>query len=134
MYDYDRRTAFLTRDTVKRIYKLVTDVVKGADAFLRSIQFGTSKSDPGEIQRAAKDLAPIAQWAPRRQELESEPLARFAKYTGDLAKMTEFWNRPAFLGKDDYARKVQALVAKIHKAHQDLVQALRQSQKMQAVR
>lgn len=126
-YDYQQVMSSLSMDIVKQTVKMVADVLKLADAAVRSFKFNQSVDVHDEIEKNEKSLVRLAKWMQSRRELEAKPVGEFAELTTELAQLTKFWNRPLFLNKDKHAEKVEAIYKRMRKVKDDVIHAFKQS-------
>jgi hypothetical protein len=133
-YDYQRVMSSLAQDVVKKTFSLISNALRLADKVVHSLKFNQKVDVHADLEEVEKPLASLARWMISRREAEAEPVAQFAKLTGDLAELTEFWNRPAFLNKDKHAAKVEAVYQKMQKVKKDILQAFRLSGSLPATR
>jgi hypothetical protein len=107
----------VSRKTGVKAFQLVRQAVDAANDYLRAVKHRSD--DPGKyaksIDDAAKQLSVLAQWMIKHREPEGDTIGRVAKVATDLAKITSFWQRPTFVGREGYTEQVEELVERLKK-------------------
>lgn len=97
-------------------HQLVQATVDAAEGFVDSIVAGSpDKRSAADLRAHAEEITSFAKWLLSHRERNAEPVAMVAKYANDLADLSDFWKRPAFLGKEEYAGKVKDILKRMQR-------------------
>jgi len=94
-----------------RTQNLIRQAVRSAKDYVDSVMTGSV--DSGTVEQLRQDAETIVGYAKHllnHRDERSEPVALVAKYAQDIAELSDFWKRPAFIGKRSYVEKLQTLL------------------------
>ena len=101
--------------------RIAQQVIDVAGHYVDSVVAGSpNKVTAEELRQQAEQLASYAKYLINKREPDSDSIGMIAKYALDLAELSTFWNRPAFLGKQEYAEKLQNVLRRMQKFQANL--------------
>lgn len=97
-----------------RTQRVVSSVANAAETYVDSVVAGSPDSQAAKaLQTYAEEAANYARWMATRGEPKSDSVGQLAKHASDLAELSGFWKRPAFLGKDEYVQRLKDLLRRL---------------------
>lgn len=88
----------------KRINQFVVNSCDTAQDYVSSVAAGTTDGDTAsELQKISKQLDSYVKFLKSHNDKTICNLEKFSQILKEIAEMSEFWNRPSFIGKKKYA-------------------------------
>lgn len=111
-----RRLIREAADSKVKTQHIVQRVVDSAEEYVDSVVAGSpNKESAAELRQQAEQISSYAKYLISRREPGSDSVGMVAKYASDLAELSDFWKRPTFLGKQEYAEKLQTILRRMQK-------------------
>lgn len=89
---------------LKHVNKFIADGKLFAHNYVSSVTDGNVDSEAAEeLQKVSHELKTYVQFLKNNKDLSVFGLYEFSNILAELAELSEFWNRPSFIGKKKYA-------------------------------
>lgn len=97
---------------------MARNAYNAAEEYVSSVVAGQPDKDrAAELKQMTPEVVSLAKWMLARREEKAEHFAQLAKTVGDIADRSGFWQRPTFLGKQEYVDQLKALMRRLERSY-----------------